>query len=161
MDGVRLLHQAQAAGLHVEAAGNQLKIRGPKRAEPLVRLLAEHKPAVLAALVRPPSAWEERYTALTFEWSIGRRPWPEARRLAWGGLQNDWHRDHGPRWPRWQCAGCHAPIGGLAGLDLPDGSRVHFDNINCLITFGRHWRGKAHDQLVALGLEPPADHDDI
>jgi len=162
MDGVTLLHQAQAAGLHVEAVGGQLKIRGPKLAAPVVKLLAKHKTAVLAALVSASDAdeWRRRYTALTFEWSIGQRPWPEARRLAWGELQNDWHREHGPRWPCWQCAGCHAPIGGLAALDLPDGNRVHFHDIGCLIAFGRHWRRNARDQLVALGLEPPSPQDD-
>jgi hypothetical protein len=50
MDGLTLLRRAHAAGLRVEAAGDMLKISGPKRAEPVVRLLAEHKSAVLAVL---------------------------------------------------------------------------------------------------------------
>ena len=52
----------------------------------MVRLIAEHKSAVLAALVPPPSTlrWNERYTVLTFEWSIGRRPWRLARLIAPG-----------------------------------------------------------------------------
>ena len=50
MDGVGLLHRAWDAGLRVEAAGEMLKITGPKRAEPVVRLLAQHKAEVLAAL---------------------------------------------------------------------------------------------------------------
>jgi len=53
MDGLTLLHRALAAGLRVEAIGKTLKISGPKRAAPLVRLLANHKPAVLAALTPP------------------------------------------------------------------------------------------------------------
>jgi hypothetical protein len=50
MDGLSLLHRARDAGLQVEAAGDKLLIRGPKRAEPVVKLLAEHKLEVLAAL---------------------------------------------------------------------------------------------------------------
>jgi hypothetical protein len=50
MDGLSLLIRAQDAGLRLEAEGNALKITGPKHAEPLVRLLAEHKTRVLEAL---------------------------------------------------------------------------------------------------------------
>ena len=50
MDGLTLLRRAHDVGLRLEAAGDKLVIRGPKRAEPIVRLLAEHKAAVLAAL---------------------------------------------------------------------------------------------------------------
>jgi hypothetical protein len=50
MDGLTLLRRAHNAGLRVEAAGNKLLIRGPKRAELVVKLLAEHKAEVLAAL---------------------------------------------------------------------------------------------------------------
>jgi hypothetical protein len=50
MDGVALLSRAKAAGLRVEAADGKLLIRGPKRAEPVVKLLVEHKVEVLAAL---------------------------------------------------------------------------------------------------------------
>jgi len=49
MDGLRLLHRAQEAGLAVQAEGNCLVIRGPKGAAPIVRLLAAHKADVLAA----------------------------------------------------------------------------------------------------------------
>ncbi|MGD0316368.1 MAG: hypothetical protein ABSB37_10535 [Xanthobacteraceae bacterium] len=50
MDGLTLLRRAHDVGLRLEASGDKLVIRGPKRAEPVVRLLAEHKAAVLAAL---------------------------------------------------------------------------------------------------------------
>ncbi len=50
MDVLALLRRAQEAGLRVELAGDKLKVRGPKHAEPVVRLLAEHKVEVLAAL---------------------------------------------------------------------------------------------------------------
>ena len=50
MDAVALLDRAQEAGLHIESKGDRLLIRGPKRAEAVVKLLAEHKAEVLAAL---------------------------------------------------------------------------------------------------------------
>jgi hypothetical protein len=50
MDLLALIHRARDVGLRLEIAGNALKITGPKEAEPLVRLLAEHKTQVLEAL---------------------------------------------------------------------------------------------------------------
>jgi hypothetical protein len=68
MDGLILLRRAYDAGLRVEAHGDKLLIRGPKHAEPMVKLLAEHKAEVLAALANTthdaqllaPSPWFER-----------------------------------------------------------------------------------------------------
>lgn len=68
MDGLTLLRCARDAGLRVEAAGDKLLIRGPKNSEPVVKLLAEHKAEVLAALAHTaheaellaPSPWFER-----------------------------------------------------------------------------------------------------
>jgi len=160
MDAVALLHRARHAGLRVEAVGDLLRITGPKRAEPVVRLLAQHKVEVLAALTPKETAssrWKERFTARSFEWFNGERDWNSARRIAWGDLENEWHNLHGPRWPAWQCAGCEKPIGRLDAIDLPDGNRVHFEPIDCLISFGRRWRGDADAALVGLGLEPPND----
>ena len=50
MDAVALLHRAQEAGLHIELMGDTLLVRGPKRLEPVVKLLEEHKAEVLAVL---------------------------------------------------------------------------------------------------------------
>ena len=50
MDVVALLHRAREAGLRVEFTGDGLVVRGPKRAEPVVRLLAAHKTEVMAVL---------------------------------------------------------------------------------------------------------------
>ena len=50
MDAVALLHRAQEVGLRVEPMGNRLLVRGPKSAEPVVKLLAVYKAEVLAAL---------------------------------------------------------------------------------------------------------------
>jgi hypothetical protein len=158
MDVLRLLNHARAVGLRVEVAGDKLVVHGPKRAEGVVQLLAEHKIEVLAAL--SPEAiearrWGERYTARTFEWLIGDRNWAEAKQLAWGDLENEWHEQHGQRWPAWQCAGCGQPISGAAALDLSDGNRVHLEPIDCLIAFGRRWRGDADAALTGIGLKSP------
>ena len=159
MDALTLLYRARDLGLRVEAAGGKLMVRGPKRAEAVVRLLAEHKAEVLAALMpRPAGAseaayWKGRFTARSFEWLQGERGWEAARQLAWGDLQNEWHELYGRRWPHWQCAGCDAPISGREALCLPDGNRVHSEPIDCLIDFGRRWRSEASAGLVALGLE--------
>jgi hypothetical protein len=70
MDALTLLRKAHDVGLRLEAAGDKLVIRGPKRAEPVVKLLAQHKRQVLAALAagalptnhsnaEPPLAWFE------------------------------------------------------------------------------------------------------
>jgi hypothetical protein len=52
------------------------------------------------------------------------------------------------------------PIGGLAALDLADGSRVHFETLDCLLAFGTRWRGEATAGLRALGLDPPPAEDE-
>ena len=51
MNGLRLLTEAQTAGLTVDALPDGwLRVRGPKRLEPLARRLLDHKAVVLAAL---------------------------------------------------------------------------------------------------------------
>ncbi len=51
MDGVTtLLREARSAGLKLRAEGSDLKIKGPARAEPVVRELIAHKPEVMALL---------------------------------------------------------------------------------------------------------------
>jgi hypothetical protein len=165
MDGLTLLRRARDAGLRVEADDGKLLIRGPKRAEPVVKLLARHKTEVLAALV-PKGApemdvdeahwWRDWLGVRIVEWFHDGRGWEEAARLAWGDALNEWHQRHGKRWPSWQCAGCEAPISGIRAFTFPDGNRVH-DTLNCVIAFGNRWRGAACTALVALGLERPAE----
>jgi hypothetical protein len=171
MDAVALLRRAQEVGLRVEPIGDKLLVRGPKRAEAVVELLAAHKAEVLAALAPASTSectdqdaavsdtearrWRDRLATRIVDWFHGDRGWEEARRLAWGDVENEWHELHGRRCPSWQCAGCNVPLGGSQALNLPDGNRVHFEPIDCLIRFGKRWRGTACEALVALGLEPP------
>src|SRR5690348_4903669 len=133
MEGMILLRQARKAGLAVAIDGDALVIRGPKRAEPIARLLIENKPLVLAALDRaeaicesnkvdgcgPGEAtwWRRHFQVRVITRGLtGVRPRAEAERLAFGDLVVDWHRLHGARVPEWQCAGCGEPIGGLPAL---------------------------------------------
>jgi hypothetical protein len=104
--------------------------------------------------------WQEAYAAQSFAWFACRaRPWRGAQRLAWGELQCDWHMRHGTRFPSWQCAGCMQPIGGFAAIDMPDGSRVHREPIDCAIAFGKRWREAADGALAGFGLVAPAPSD--
>ena len=91
MDAVALLHRAQEVGLRIETMGDTLLVRGPKRAEAVVKLLAEHKAEVLAALSPSfvdSSRWRERFAAKAVQWFVGDRDWDAAKRLAWGDLEN-------------------------------------------------------------------------
>src|SRR3982074_2760495 len=58
MDRLSLLRQARNAGLRLGAAGEKLRITGPRGAEPVVKLLAAHKAEVLAALANTPRETE-------------------------------------------------------------------------------------------------------
>ena len=50
MDAVTLLRRAHDAGLRIKPVCDQLLVQGPRRAEPVVRLLAAHKTEVMATL---------------------------------------------------------------------------------------------------------------
>jgi hypothetical protein len=58
MDALTLLHHAVNVGLRVEAIRGNLLVQGPKRLEPVVKLLAEHKAEVLAVLSRTANSTE-------------------------------------------------------------------------------------------------------
>jgi hypothetical protein len=119
MDGMTLLRRARDAGLAVLAEGDKLVIRGPRRAEPVARLVIEHKPAVMAALTPPfPKEWVALFAQRAAEWELGGRPRAEAERVAWAEVQSRWHLQHGERVTRDICAGCRRPIGAAPVLDL-------------------------------------------
>lgn len=174
MDGLTLLRRAQEAGLAVQAEGDRLVIRGPKRAEPVARLLLDHKPDVLAALV--PSAapdrtaydaqagererWHDRYAARIVHWfNHGQRRWQKAERVAYGEMILEWHRQHGTRPDPGRCAGCSDDLPEDGGVVIDqDDTRVHFDGVHgvdCIIAHGARWRGAAVAGLQALGVHPP------
>ena len=157
MDGLMLLRRAQQAGLAVAADGDKLVIRGPRSAEPVARLLIEHKP-VLLALLAEATDWGARHREALAHWGA-LCPADEAAWLAWGELQDRWHRQHGARAPEWQCAGCGQPISGLKALILGDGNRVYINKLGCPLAFGERWRSEAAAGLRAFGLDPPPGSD--
>ena len=151
MDGATLRRRTRDSGLRVATEGGQLVVRGPRDAEPVALLLIAHKSAVIAALA---ADWHARHREALAWWGAF-RSLDEAAQLAWGELEDRWHRLHGTRVPEWQCAGCGELIGGVVALDLADGARVHVETLNCVLRYGEHWRGAATEALSAMGLEPP------
>jgi hypothetical protein len=160
-----LLDRLAAVGAMVEVTGSHLVVRAGAKPVPrdLVQRLREAKAEVLSALApAAPEAewWRCQFAVRTIDRGLnGTRSTAEAARLAWGELECRWHRLHGAHVLEWECAGCGEPIGGLSALHLSDGSRVHFDKIDCLIRYGARWRGAARCALVAMGLHPPAGED--
>jgi hypothetical protein len=83
-------------------------------------------------------------------------PRAEAERIAWAEIETHWHMQHGRRVAAGQCAGCRKPIGDTPALNLADGTGVHLDDLDCIISYGKDWRGVATRALESLGLRPPA-----
>ena len=161
MDALRLLDEARAARLAVALAGDKLIVRGPRAAEPIVRMLAAHKPALMAALAEA-AEWRARHREVLAHHRTLHSP-DKAASLAWGRMVNDWHALYGDRIPEWRCAGCDEAIGGFPALDTDEGSRMHYGaghGSDCLIAYGRRWRGTAMRALAAMGLQPPPPSDE-
>ena len=171
-----LLDRLAEIGAEVKPAGDNLILRAGPKPIPgeLVSELRRVKREVLARLSSPDYAakgidgravgdvldaawWRRHFTIRTLHWGLtGRWTKDEVEGLAYGEVLDAWRKSQGRRWPVWQCAGCDEPIGSLSALLLADENRVHFDvERECLIRFGRHWRGEAAAGLRALGLEPP------
>jgi hypothetical protein len=175
VDVVTLLHRAHDAGLRLKPVGDQLLVEGPRRAEPLVTLLAVHKAEVIAALTKGddrapatrsehPAATEAEYWRDFFDERAAHREFDgghsraEAERLAFGEMLLEWHRRHGARPDPHRCSGCGDDGPGNGGLTLCDGARVHFDavrGVDCIISYGKKWRNAAVAALRELGFEPP------
>ncbi|MFI5020863.1 MAG: hypothetical protein ACHQRJ_04305 [Alphaproteobacteria bacterium] len=162
MDGLTLLRQARAAGLAVRVKGETLVIHGPRRAERVARLLIDRKPEVMAALAKGAAIepwravdWLAHFARCAERWGRLEHSEAQAARLAWSELQCRWHRLYGGRVPAQLCAGCGKPIGGAGALSLPDGTRVHFANLDCLARYGERWRAAATKALSGMGLTPP------
>jgi hypothetical protein len=77
MDGLKLLMEAERAGLVVSASGDVLIIRGPRKAEPLARKLIANKAQVLPYLSSDLPAdvhvlWDERAAILEYDGGVPR-----------------------------------------------------------------------------------------
>src|SRR5258706_15655924 len=102
MEALALIRTAHEAGLTIKVEGGTLIVRGPRRAAPVVRRLADMKAEVLAALARSKQSdlewWRDRFAVrLAHRWLDGQRPWQEAERLAFNDMILEWHRRHGAR----------------------------------------------------------------
>jgi len=163
------------AGLRVKPVGDQLLVQGPRRAEPLVGLLAAHKAEVMAALTEGddhgeaasrecPGAAEAGYWRDFFDERAAHREFDggysraDAERLAFGEMILDWHRRYGARPDPFRCAGCGDELPSKGGLALCDGARVRLDavrKVDCIITYGKKWRSAAVVALPGLGFNLP------
>jgi hypothetical protein len=86
----------------------------------------------------------------------------EAERLAFGEMLLEWHRRYGARPDLHRCAGCDDQLPSKGGLTLCDGAVVHFDavrGVDCVISYGKKWRGAAVAALNAFGICPPTGFD--
>jgi hypothetical protein len=150
-----LLAAVRAAGGTIRRDGDLIRLAAPAPLPvDLVERIRAAKAAVLIALDES-SDWHARHQEALAYWVV-LHPIDEAERLAWGELENRWHRLHGERVPRHLCAGCRRPLGDAAALDLADGCRVHLDAFHCLLDYGDRWRDAATRALRAMGLQPAA-----
>jgi hypothetical protein len=167
MNAAEILDAARAAGLYLAVDGTDLVLESSSPPPPdLIDLFRNHKAEIIAAIPAAGHAgqetedtvvdwcgwYEERAAIRQFDGGYTRE---EAARLAWGEAQDRWHRAHGERTPRDLCAGCRRPIGSAEILDLSDGNRVHFGDVDCLIRHGQRWRRAAGKGLIDLGLKSP------
>jgi hypothetical protein len=162
MDGMSLLRRAKDAGLKVQADGDKLIVRGPRRLEAAALELLRHKPVVMAALASEvgdkssPADWQSLYHDIVAARTGRQYSVAEARAFAWGALLTRWHLRYGERVPAVLCAGCRNTISDGDALDLADGRRVHLaDNFACVLRYGERWRGAAERALAEFGLLRP------
>jgi hypothetical protein len=119
------LQRAQGMGLRVEPKGDKLLVCGPKRLEPMVKLLAEHKAEVLAVLGNLHES----------------EPRPESacgRRRAWTGdaLRAGGSVDELKKWKEPSCTSASSaePLGRstMTSVYMRGGSAVSSDTLNHL-----------------------------
>jgi hypothetical protein len=170
-----LLDRLAEIGATIRPAGDRLIVRAGAQPVPpeLVRSLRETKRDILARLSPTNTAtrlattatdlvgaheWRDHYAARLVHWFSGGRHWHQSEAVAYGEMILRWHGRHGAYPDPSRCAGCKDELPDEEMLALCDGARVHLDGthgVNCLIAYGRNWRGAAVAELRALGLSPP------
>ena len=164
MSTAEVLEAARGAGLHIALDGADLVLRssGPPPSA-ILDLLRAHKAEIIAEIAAAGIAsqdaddavvdWRNWYKQRVVIWQFGRRyTRDEAERLAQTEAKDRWHRANGERVPHDLCAGCRRPIGSAQALDLIDGNRVHFGDLNCLVRHGNRWRAVAAQALELMGI---------
>ena len=104
-----LIAAVRTAGGIIRRDGETIDLAAPRPlpAE-LVDAIRAAKPALLV-LLGAAGDWHARHSEALAHWRV-LHPEPEALHLAWGELENRWHRLNGERVPGWQCAGCGEPM---------------------------------------------------
>jgi len=164
MSAAEVLEAARDAGIHIEVDGADLVWRssGPPPSD-ILDLLRAHKAEIIAEITMASIAsqdaddavvdWRNWYEQQAVIRQFDRRyTRDEAERLAQSEVEDRWHRANGERVPRDLCAGCRRPIGSAQALDLIDGNRVHFGDLNCLVRHGNRWRAVAAQALELIGI---------
>ena len=145
MDGLAILREAEQAGLKLRVEGDKLVVSGPRKAEPIVRRLAEHKADIMRVLA---TDWHRLYAEAIAE--LG------TRERAWNRTALAWYIQHGTPTPEDLCAGCGKPLDRAAALDLwPHGERVHVRDYECVVLYGRRWRASVAAALASYGIPSP------
>src|SRR5437763_13218986 len=99
MGGMMLLDRARAAGLSIAIKGDRLVVRGPRRAEPIVRELMDRKAEILGLLVEvpepaPPSATPDPANLDPTNWAEALRAKESRQSVVF--LQGGYRRLRGP-----------------------------------------------------------------
>ena len=106
-----------------------------------------------------PSAWRMLFECrVVYRLQAADRTRTDAESLAFGDCLMEWHRRCAQQPDTNRCAGCGEVLPNGIGLVVDRGAvRVHFDVVrgfDCLIAYGRRWRGAAVAGLHDLGLDP-------
>src|SRR5215469_12850074 len=164
MNYAKVLNRARASGLRLSVDGANLVWRSTAPVRPaVIDFLRAHKAEIIAEIAAASIAsqdaddavvdWRKWYEQrVVIRQSDRRYTRDEAERLAQSEVEDRWHRANGERVPRDLCAGCRRPIGSAQALDLIDGNRVHFGDLNCLVRHGNRWRGVAAQALELMGI---------
>jgi hypothetical protein len=167
---------ATAAGASLAVNADRLSVTAPHPlpAE-LVEALRRSKPDILRLLSTDRVDDDQQMASDDTEWWFdlfneraahrecdGGYSRAEAEQLAFGEMLLEWHRRHGARPDPHRCAGCDDELPSKGGLTLCDGAVVHFDavrGVDCIVSYGRKWRGAAAAALNAIGICPPKGFD--
>jgi hypothetical protein len=139
MEPLAILREAEQAGLKLRVEGDKLAVSGPRKAEPIVRRLAECKAEVMAALA---TDWRRLYAEAIAELGTPGR--------AWLKVATAWYVARGTPTPGDLCAGCGKRLGDAEVMDLwPYGERAHAGgDYGCILAYGHRWRATAAAALA-------------
>lgn len=100
-------------------------------------------------------SWIDRYRAEVQR--RGAHPTDVAERRAYEAVLGDWWRERGRRGSPDRCGGCGRALDELDAVMRIEGVPVHIgpNRLDCVVKFGRRWRGEARGALEKAGVRPP------